>query len=324
MYPVTVSIYPVTVSMCPWSIFKHISSTVFIFQEIWVESTRQTERANINEDAISSEINGVNKGNLSMRKAADKYNIKPATSQHRLEKLQRVQQNSSGHFFFKYSSRQVFSTNEEKNLNDYITKCGKMHYGLTLLRIRSLAYEYAKQPNCKYPSSWDENNIAGIDWMSSFRTRNKNLSLRKPENTSAARSFGFNWIAINEFFENYRAVLTKYQFTTDRIYNLDETEVTTVMNTPKVLTVKNRKQVGQLISAERGELVTVCAGISTAGHIIPPTFVFPRVHYKDQSIDDGAPEESLGLASRSGWINGDLWLEVLEHVRKHTSCSKEN
>ncbi|KAG5869547.1 hypothetical protein JTB14_037164 [Gonioctena quinquepunctata] len=46
---------------------------------------RQTERANINEDAISSAVNEVNKGNLSIRKAADKYNIKPATLQHRLE-----------------------------------------------------------------------------------------------------------------------------------------------------------------------------------------------------------------------------------------------
>ncbi|KAG5864203.1 hypothetical protein JTB14_008836 [Gonioctena quinquepunctata] len=191
-------------------------------------------------------------------------------------------------------------------LNDYITKCSKMHYGCTLLQIRSLAYEYAKQLDCKYPSSWDKNNMAGMDWMSSFRIRNKNLSLRKPENTSAARSFVFNRTAVDEFFENYRAVLTKYKFTSDRIYNLDETGVTT------------------LVSAERGELVTVCAEIPAAGHIIPPTFVFPRVHYEDHFINDGAPEGSLDLATRSGWINGDLWLQVLKHVQKHTSCSKEN
>lgn len=49
------------------------------------------------------------------------------------------------------------------------------------------------------------------------------------------------------------------------------------MNTPEVLADKNQKQVGQLVSAERGELVTVCAGISAAGHFINPTFVFPRV-----------------------------------------------
>ncbi|KAG5867741.1 hypothetical protein JTB14_010151 [Gonioctena quinquepunctata] len=194
-----------------------------------------------------------------------------------------------------------------------------MHYGLTLLQIRSLAYEYAKQLNCKYPSSWDKNNRLDVK----FSNRNKNLSLRKPENTSAARSFGFNRTAVNEFFENYRAVLTKYQFTSDRIYNLAETGVTTVMNTPKVAD-KNQKQVGQWVSAERGELVTVCAGISAAGHIIPQTFVFPRVHYKDHFINNGAPEGSLGLETRSGWINGDLWLEVLKHVQKHTFCSKEN
>lgn len=62
------------------------------------------------------------------------------------------------------------------------------------------------------------------------------------------------------------SVLTKYQFTSDRIYNLHKTGVTTVMYTPK------------LVSAERGELVTECARLSAAGYI-PPTFVFPRIHH---------------------------------------------
>lgn len=46
-----------------------------------------------------------------------------------------------------------------------------------LFQIKSLAYEYAKQLNRRYPYSWDKNNMAVTDWMSSFGTLNKNLRL---------------------------------------------------------------------------------------------------------------------------------------------------
>lgn len=39
---------------------------------------------------------------------------------------------------------------------------------------------------------------------------------------------------------------------------------------------------------------------------------------------DGAPEGSLGMATRSGWINTTIFLEVLKHIQKKTLCSKDN
>ncbi|GBP98375.1 hypothetical protein EVAR_98416_1 [Eumeta japonica] len=54
-------------------------------------------------------------------------------------------------------------------------------------------------------------------WLASFRKRHKNLS--KPDNTSAARSIGFNKTAVNDFFlEN---VYRKHNFTADRIFNYE-------------------------------------------------------------------------------------------------------
>lgn len=41
-----------------------------------------------------------------------------------------------------------------------------------------------------------KNKRAGKDWAAGFRNRNQELSLRKPENTSAARSFAFNKTAV--------------------------------------------------------------------------------------------------------------------------------
>ena len=113
-------------------------------------------------------------------------------------------------------------------------------------------------PNCKYPEKWNAEIKAGVDWLRGFMSRHKvSLSLRKPENTSLAREVGFNKTRVNKFFDNYKKVLEKYQFTPDRIYNLDEMGLTTVLNPPKVVAPKGKKQVGLIYSAERGELVTI-------------------------------------------------------------------
>ncbi|GBP07644.1 hypothetical protein EVAR_2768_1 [Eumeta japonica] len=253
---------------------------------------RNSQRTSIDEVSVASAISEVLEGKLSIRKAADKYNLKPATLQHRVEKI-RIQ-----------------------------TAKAKIHHGLTLTKVRQLAYEYAKKLNCRYPPSWDINKSAGLDWTYGFRKRNNNISLRKPENTSVARSFSFNKTAVETFFNNLEDVLTRFNFTVDRIINFDETGITTVLNTPKILAEKTQRQIGQIVSGERGELVTFGGIITGTGNSIPPVYVFPRVHFISHFLN-GAPEGSLGLPSRSGWINSELFIEVLKHIQKHTNSTKE-
>lgn len=126
-----------------------------------------------------------------------------------------------------------------------------MHYGLTTIQARKLAYEYAKSLCLKYPAKWEENKMAGREWMCGFCRRNPELSLRKPENTSAARSFAFNKTSVTEFYTNLKTVLERHPLTADRIYNFDESGVSTILDTPKVLAPRYQKQVGQIVSAER-------------------------------------------------------------------------
>ena len=50
--------------------------------------------------------------------------------------------------------------------------------------------------------------------------------------------------------------MDEFKFTPNNIYNVDETGVTTVQGRPsKVLATKGKRQVGTLVSAERGQLV---------------------------------------------------------------------
>ena len=106
-----------------------------------------------------------------------------------------------------------------------------------------------------------------------------------------------------------------------QIYNLDETGLTTVQKAPKVLAPKGLKQVGQVASRERGELVTLCAIVSAAGQFLPPIFVYPRKNFRDSFLF-GAPEGSLGLTSPSGWMTGENFILVLQHMIKYVRPTK--
>lgn len=284
---------------------------------------RKDNRPPVDEEKVELAVKAVMDQGSSLGKAALKYGLKKATLQHRIEKrkagIVKVKPRQS-----KFSSNQVFSQDQEIALAKYITTCSKMLHGLSLKTARKLAYEYACAiPDCRYPSTWNENKIAGEEWMYSFRKRNTNISLRTAEKTSAARAYSFNAHTVNEFFENYESVLKRYNFRPEQIYNFDETGVTTVMNPPKVLADKRQRQVGQITSAERGQLVTLGGAISATGNFIPPVYIFPRAKYNPSFIN-GAPEGSLGLVSKSGWINSKLFIEVLKHIQRHTRCSKDN
>lgn len=88
----------------------------------------------------------------------------------------------------------------------YIQKAAHLHYGLTQRDVCLLAFQFAKRNNKKYDTSWDVNNMEGKYWLRNFRKKyaHHQLSLRKPEATSLARSTAFNKTNVALFFDNYK------------------------------------------------------------------------------------------------------------------------
>lgn len=275
----------------------------------------------VNEDDVKKAVLNVVNDGYKLRTAAAIYNIKPTTLFYRVKNYKEDVILRSDHFTSKHTVNQVFLNDEEAMLEEYFLKRSRMHYGLTYLQGRQLAYEYATALK-KCPEKWTANKMAGIDWMKGFMKRHRELSLRKPENTSLSRSTSFNRHNVNLFFDNFEKVLEKNTFTPDRMYNLDETNIMTVVQSPNVIAKTGQKQVGQCVSAERGQLITMCAIVNALGNTIPPVFVFPRARFHDSMLF-GAPAGSLGLANnpKSGWMTAPLFLQVLQHIQKTTRCS---
>ena len=137
----------------------------------------------------------------------------------------------------------------EKDLAIHIGYLAGMYFGLSLEKCKELAFEYAVKNNVVVPESWIRCKKAGTQWWLGFKKR-QNLSICAPEATSIGQAFGFNEPVVKEYFNNLANVLDKHHFTADRIFNMDETGVTTVQNPKKVVTLTGMKNVGAITSAE--------------------------------------------------------------------------
>jgi len=166
----------------------------------------------------------------------------------------------------------------EQCIVKYIVYAASIFHGLTLAEMRQFAFDLSVANNLNnIPKSWSEHKTAGSDWAYSFMKRHEtDIAIRTPEATSVQHMTNFNKFTVNSFFNNLENAL-KRGFGPESIWNIDETGVTTVQRPCRVIARKGAKQVGSVVSQERGTLVTVCCGVNATGNHIPPFFVFPRV-----------------------------------------------
>lgn len=281
----------------------------------------------------------------SFRKVAVKYGVKKSTLQARVIKIETASKNEAGgvddslhsssglklgYRRNKYSVNQIFSDEEETILAEYAVEAVRLNFGVTIAEFRKLTYRFAVSLKKSISKKWIEDGKASEAWYKSFMHRHPRLSLRTPENTSVARIRALNKENLNMFFNNYVDVIAKHGFVANDIYNFDETSLPTVLSSPKVIAPKGQKQIGQATSAERGCMITFGAFINALGNTLPPVYVFPgyaksrrganAIHIGPNGVE-GAPENSLGLFTKSSWMMNDAFVDVLQHFQKYTRAS---
>lgn len=281
---------------------------------------RKTTRQSWNEDSMMRAIEAVKKKEMGWLKASKIFGVPQATLRRRAEggknKLFRGCEKGLGRF------QTTFSSETEKELLSHLQLLESRGFGLTPTDVRTLAYQLAEKNGLQHRFN-NETQKAGWDWLAGFRKRNPGISLRKPEGTSFARASGFNKEAVMTFFNTFEKVLAEINIPPNRIYNMDESALTTVHDPPKVFAKTGKKQVGTITSGERGSHVTVVCAVSATGHYIPPVFIFARKNLKHELLD-GAPVGSIGLVQEKGWMTGELFEKVLKHFVNHAKPSVDD
>lgn len=203
-------------------------------------------------------------------------------------------------------------------------KCSNHYYGLSIIELKQLAYQFAQKIAIDYPPSWDENAMAGKHWYYCFMERHRNLSLRTPEQTSLSRVKAFCKENVRSFFTNLIEVCSATPFDEFSIWNMDETGFSTVPSkVGKVISLKGTKRVGHITSRKRGALVTMALAVNAAGNSIPPFFLFPRKNMQTIFLENASPG-SIGLANGSGWMQQAEFMKCMEHFIKRSNASNSS
>lgn len=250
----------------------------------------------------------------SKRKAAEQVGIKESTLRKRLKS------DSTAAKLGRFSP--IFTSEQETEIHNYLKRCDDLYYGLNMTSLRTLVYEYAEINHIPHRFN-QTSKMAGRDWVYGFLKRHPDLKLRQPTQTSIARAMGFNQTQVNQFYNNLQSIYDKYKFLPSRIFNMDESGINTVpKKIPKIISIKGKKLVGKIVSAERGQTITLVCAMSATGSYVPPGFIFPRKRMKGYLLNN-APPGSIGMVSDSGFINTNLFMEYLHHFKDNVQPTKE-
>lgn len=113
------------------------------------------------------------------------------------------------------------------------------------------------------------------------------------------------------------------KFCPTRIYNMDETGITTVQDSEKIIGAKEQKRIGSVTSSKRGKNNSVIYAMSASGSFIPPLFIFPCKRM-DMKLAKNGPPGAVYECTKNGWTTDEIFMKWLKHIQCHTNPIKEN
>lgn len=280
---------------------------------------RKTNRQSWNAEQMANAIEEVTTNGMKLKAAAKFFQVPLMSLKRRVRNKNLIAKQNIKHLGSKIT---IFTPDQENQLVQHILNFETRMYGLTTIDVRRLAFQLAERNNIFHNFS-REKQMAGLDWLAGFRKRHPDLSLRVPESTSAARARAFNKPVVSKFFGLLKELFQKYNFPPHRVFNVDETSVSTVPGkNSKTFAKKGRKQVARVTSAERGVSATAVICTSAGGVFVPPMIIFSRKRMKPE-LKDGAPPGTIFGCNESGWMKLDMFEQWFDHFLHITKPSKE-
>ena len=277
------------------------------------------KRATWSKESLAAAVTGVMDKTIGLRSASRKYGIPKSTIKNHVDGKYKLAMGSNIHI----GRPQMLPPKVEEELVRHILECESYFMGLTRKDVMEMAYSVARRNGLTTVFN-DEKKSAGKKWFKHFMKRHPELSLRQPESTSFARARGFNADSVSNFFDLLEKQIDEKKLDSTRIYNVDETSVSTVQKkSQKIVSQKGKHQIGSVSSGERGQNTTVVCCMSAAGQYVPPLILFKRVRACN-ALSIGAPAGSLVTNNPSGWMDKDMFVTWLKHFVNNVHASQSN
>lgn len=288
--------------------FKALIAKMFFLFQIKMPNVyvRKSNKGSWSEEALQQAIEAIAKG-MSIRSAGKEFNIPESTLRNRRKR----------NIFGKTSMgpESQLGVDAEKKLSLHITKLQAVGFAPTQRDVRTLAYNLAEALGKKH-TFHKEKKMAGKCWFTSFLRRHPELSVRKAQGISRARTEGMNREEIQHYFSLLAEILAQNDLFDKPacIWNCDEIGVQLNNEPGKVVAVKGSKDVHVVTSAEKGETITILACCSAEGQFLPPYCIFKGVYAKPQHLKGAPPGTVIKMRKESAYINTELFMNwIREH-----------
>ena len=192
-------------------------------------------------------------GNISVRKAAQQYNIPKSTL------IDRV----SGHTYIdcvKSGVSPLFTEEQEALLKNHLVTMAEVGYGYSRQETINLASDYAIHLGLR-----DLDHPLTSRWLQGFLERFPELKVKKPRSLEVARACSATRPTIANYFKELDGIMKKYNLydKPHSIFNIDEKGLSLEHKPPKIVAGKHYK--AQAVTAERSKTVTLIGCVSGVG-----------------------------------------------------------
>lgn len=262
-------------------------------------------RGTWNEIDLRQAIEAINSNRMGINEAARYYEI-PATTLRRRKKQNMLEK-------VKLGPQPTLNLEVENKIVQHIKNLQKHGFAPTRDIVRSMGFELAEKMNIPHKFNIEKRQ-AGFDWLNLFLNRHSDLSVRKSEGVSVARSEAMKKETVRDYFSLLERVITENDLfqKPGSIYNMDESGLQLNNRPGHVIAKKGSKNIAALTSGEKGETITIIACCNAEGYFLPPVCIFKGKNIKSE-WNDGMPAGSkIYMGGKSAYVNTDLFFYWLK------------
>nr|XP_011443131.2 jerky protein homolog [Crassostrea gigas] len=262
------------------------------------------KKKNDSED-MKKAVDAVQKGEYSVRKAAEKYGVNKSTLHDTCKKKYK----NPG----KPGRAPLVPIEIENKIATALTEAARQGMGVSRRQLLRRVGALCKKMKVLLPST--AGNFPGKDWFEGFKKRHPELSIRKAEKLSTTRARMVNPQVVKNYFDDLDNILTRLDLhgKPSQIWNCDETGKQFEHDPVRVIAEKGSKSVVGRTSPGRTN-ITVMACVNAAGEKMSPLLIVkgktPRSLFGFNTT--AAPPGTKWHYQANGWMSdeiGDRWFQ---------------